>query len=273
MKLTDIFKKANEQFTERLDIYQKKLDAAQAHLNSRFQNPVPPKQNKLARHIIKTYYSDYPEVPYISDDRGEEWLEMASLFPKHSIIPKSMMTRFADGLLPGHAYMLYWLGKYTNKRVPVYFEYKYGINFEKEKVFLFNNGLLDTDSKPTALGEEVIKRHYEVIERHTPPKPDRSIEGITKQILASRDQLIRNGFSDYIFMSNSGCCDICAALNGAHFPLSKLTPGVYAPPMHDKCRCSIAAWLDSAEYEAWMDYLDRGGSTAEWERIKKKFKR
>ena len=36
-------------------------------------------------------------------------------------------------------------------------------------------------------------------------------------------------------------------------------------PRHPNCRCSIAAYEDSDEYEAGLDYLDKGGSTAEWE--------
>lgn len=47
-----------------------------------------------------------------------------------------MMVRNEDGLLPGHIYMLYWLNKFTNKRIPQYFEYEYGIDFEKEVILL-----------------------------------------------------------------------------------------------------------------------------------------
>lgn len=52
------------------------------------------------------------------------------------------MTPYSDGLLPGHIYMLYWLKKYKNKRVPAYFEYRYGIDFEKEKSFFFAINIL-----------------------------------------------------------------------------------------------------------------------------------
>jgi hypothetical protein len=43
-----------------------------------------------------------------------------------------------------------------------------------------------------------------------------------------------------------------------------MMPGENAPPMHPHCRCSTAAYEDSAEYEAWLDYLANGGTTAEW---------
>ena len=38
--------------------------------------------------------------------------------------------------------------------------------------------------------------------------------------------------------------------------------------MHPNCRCSIAAWMDSEEYEEWLDYLDNGGTTEEWNRAR-----
>ena len=84
-------------------------------------------------------------------------------------------------------------------------------------------------------------------------KVDTSDEGITEQILAQRDNMRRNGFKEYEFIANTNCCEICAALNGKHFYISELKTGVNAPPMHAGCRCSIAAYEDSADYEAWLN--------------------
>lgn len=84
------------------------------------------------------------------------------------------------------------------------------------------------------------------------------------QTEAQKQAFQRNGFKEYEFIVNGGCCDVCAALSGKHFLVSKMMPGENAPPMHPHCRCSTAAWEDSAEYEAWLDYLDKGGSTEEW---------
>lgn len=215
--------------------------------------PKEPKQSRVAKQIINLYYADYPETPFISNERGAEWLERAELFPKQSIIPKSIMTRYADGLLPGHIYMLYWLKKHTNKSVPVYFEYKYGINFEKEKSYLYAAGYLDIDNKPTAKGEAAIKKHYSVIEKHTPPKPDLSIEGISKQILKERNNIIKEGYTEYTFLANSSCCEKCGELNGKHFAISDFKIGVNAPPMHEGCRCSIAAYEDEKAYREWLN--------------------
>ena len=101
-------------------------------------------------------------------------------------------------------------------------------------------------------------------------KPDRSIEGISKQTLAQRDSFIRNGFEHYEYIANKSCCSVCAALDGKHFPVSELQIGVNAPPMHDGCCCSIAAWEDEEEYEAWLDYVSKGGTTKEWNKLKAK---
>lgn len=179
------------------------------------------------------------------------------------------MQRYDDGLLPGHIYMLYWLQKYTNKKVPAYFEYKYGIDFEKEKGFLCEKLYLDNTNKPTPKGVDAITKHYDIIENHA-PKNDRSINGISEQILAQRDSFVRNGFRSYTFHANRDCCEICATLNGKHFPISKFKIGVTAPPMHDKCRCSISAYEETIDYEAWLDHLEKGGTTKDWRKHKRK---
>lgn len=126
-----------------------------------------PASDKYRNAIYKKYYRSYPVKPFISLDREKNtnWIEQAEIFPKQSIIPINIMTPFNDGLLPWHIYLMYWIGKYKNKRVPVYFEYKYGIEFEKEKQFLINNGYL-TDNKPTLKGAEAIVAHFDVIDSH-----------------------------------------------------------------------------------------------------------
>lgn len=138
--------------------------------SSLFTSKTPENNSKTtAQIIIEKYYANYPETPYISVERGLDWIERAEMFPKQCIIPKTTMKRYADGLLPGHIYMLYWLEKYTDKKIPAYFEYDYGIDFEKEKRFLALRGYLSCD-KPTTKGMEAIKNHYEVIKaRHPSP--------------------------------------------------------------------------------------------------------
>lgn len=88
------------------------------------------------------------------------------------------------------------------------------------------------------------------------------------QTEAQKQSFMRNGFEEYEFIVNGGCCPICEGLKGKHFKVSKMMPGENAPPMHPHCRCSTAAWEDSKEYEAWLEFLANGGTTEEWNKRK-----
>lgn len=88
------------------------------------------------------------------------------------------------------------------------------------------------------------------------------------QTEAQKQSFVRNGFKQYTFIVNGGCCSICEGIKGKHFDVAKMMPGTNAPPMHPNCRCSTAAYEDSDDYEAWLDFLDKGGSTEEWEKQK-----
>lgn len=81
---------------------------------------------------------------------------------------------------------------------------------------------------------------------------------------AQKKSLERNGFEYYEFIANSGCCDICQGLDGKHFKVEKMMPGENAAPMHPHCRCSAAAYQDEEEFNAWLDYLDKGGTSDDW---------
>lgn len=85
------------------------------------------------------------------------------------------------------------------------------------------------------------------------------------QTEAQRQSFLANGFEEYTFHVNRGCCSACADLDGKHFKIKDMMPGKNAPPMHPNCRCSVSAYEDDAEYEAWLDFLDKGGTTEEWE--------
>ena len=98
------------------------------------------------------------------------------------------------------------------------------------------------------------------------------------QTEAQKQSFIRNGFDEYMYIANASCCADCQALNGKTFKVEKMMPGENASPLHPNCRCSVAAYEDGEEYEAWLDYLDKGGTTkawnetgrAEWEAISNK---
>lgn len=92
------------------------------------------------------------------------------------------------------------------------------------------------------------------------------------QIEAQKQSFDRNGFTEYEFIANGSCCDICKTLDGKHFKLKDMMPGENAPPMHPNCRCSVAAYEDSEEYEKWIEFLSNGGTTAEYNKLKAKNK-
>lgn len=88
------------------------------------------------------------------------------------------------------------------------------------------------------------------------------------QTEAQKQSFERNGFEEYEFIANSNCCDICKANDGKHFKVSKMMPGENAAPMHPHCRCSAAAYSDRKEYDEWLDFLEKGGTTAEYNKLK-----
>lgn len=90
------------------------------------------------------------------------------------------------------------------------------------------------------------------------------------QTEAQKQSFIRNGFEEYEYVacSKTDVCSICQALDGKHFKIEDMMPGTNAPPMHPRCHCSVAAYEDSEDYEKWLDFLDQGGTTEEWESLK-----
>ncbi|WP_173005791.1 minor capsid protein [Faecalicatena contorta] len=70
-------------------------------------------------------------------------------------------------------------------------------------------------------------------------------------------------FDDVVFVSNkfySGHVYDASSLSTLYISNGIIT---------SNCRCSVAAWEDDEEYEAWLDFLNKGGTTEEWERLKK----
>lgn len=88
------------------------------------------------------------------------------------------------------------------------------------------------------------------------------------QTEAQKQSFERNGFEEYTFLALGDACPICRALDGKHFKVKKMMSGTNAPPMHPRCRCSVAAYEDSGDYEAWLDFLSEGGTTEEWNKLK-----
>ena len=91
------------------------------------------------------------------------------------------------------------------------------------------------------------------------------------QTEAQKQSFERNGFTEYEFIANKDCCHICKEKDGKHFKVKDMMPGENAAPLHPHCRCSVAAYEDSDDYEEWLSFLEKGGTTAEWEQKKVKF--
>ena len=80
----------------------------------------------------------------------------------------------------------------------------------------------------------------------------------------------RNGFEQYTFLALGDACGICKELNDKHFYVKDMMPGTNAPPMHPNCRCSTSAYEDSEEYDKWLEHLEKGGTTEEWNEMQNK---
>lgn len=89
------------------------------------------------------------------------------------------------------------------------------------------------------------------------------------QTEVARQSYEKNGNEMYEYMATGPHpCKICKGLDGKVFDVADMMPGENAPPMHPQCHCTTAPHWDKEEYEQWLDYLDKGGTTEEWERLK-----
>ncbi len=93
------------------------------------------------------------------------------------------------------------------------------------------------------------------------------------QTEAQKQSMEENGFELYQFFVNGGYCSACEEVakkktkyGTGVYRIKDLQPGLNAAPIHPNCRCSIAPYEDSDEYKAWLDFLDKGGTTEEWEK-------
>lgn len=64
--------------------------------------------------------------------------------------------------------------------------------------------------------------------------------------IAQKDAYGELDVEEYEFVGtlDGRTCDDCGKLDGEHFPLSEISPGVNAPPMHPYCRCTICPYFD-----------------------------
>ncbi|WP_305150953.1 minor capsid protein [uncultured Dubosiella sp.] len=68
------------------------------------------------------------------------------------------------------------------------------------------------------------------------------------QTEAQRQSFEKNGFDQYTFQSLGTACPHCLAINGKHFDVKDMQPGVNAAPMHPNCRCSTSAYMERTDF-------------------------
>lgn len=85
------------------------------------------------------------------------------------------------------------------------------------------------------------------------------------QTEVDKDLYDEQGITEYEFMAvGPNPCLRCQNIDGEVFSVREMEIGLNAPPMHPRCHCTTAPWFDEAEYEAWLQFLEDGGSTEEW---------
>lgn len=79
------------------------------------------------------------------------------------------------------------------------------------------------------------------------------------------DSYKASGVERYVYLAvNPRACPICRELDGKDFAVSEAEPAKNAPPMHPRCHCTTAPYVDEDDYNAWLNYLNQGGRTSDW---------
>lgn len=79
------------------------------------------------------------------------------------------------------------------------------------------------------------------------------------------DSYKASGVEKYVFMAvNPNACPICREIDGEVYKVSDAEPAKNAPPMHPRCHCTTAPYVDEDEYDMWLEWLNKGGSTSDW---------
>ncbi len=100
------------------------------------------------------------------------------------------------------------------------------------------------------------------------------------QTEAQRRSFEENGFDQYTFHSLGTACPHCLAINGKHFKVKDMQPGLNAAPKHPNCRCSVSAYMERTDFgvsdeevklfDEWSEtYDDHGLSWKDWKDLKK----
>lgn len=85
------------------------------------------------------------------------------------------------------------------------------------------------------------------------------------------DSYKQSGVERYVYLAvNPRACPICRALNGKDYPVEGAeiaNEDHPLPPMHPRCHCTTAPYVDEDEYNMWLEWLNKGGSTSDWNKM------
>ena len=82
------------------------------------------------------------------------------------------------------------------------------------------------------------------------------------------DSYKASGVEKYVYMAvNPRACPICREIDGEVYNVADAEPAKNAPPMHPRCHCTTAPYVEEDEYNAWLNYLNQGGSTSDWNKM------
>lgn len=85
------------------------------------------------------------------------------------------------------------------------------------------------------------------------------------------DSYKQSGVTRYVYMAvNPRACPICQSLDGKDYPVegAEIANEEHPlPPMHPRCHCTTAPYVDEDDYNSWLNYLSKGGSTSDWNKM------
>lgn len=81
--------------------------------------------------------------------------------------------------------------------------------------------------------------------------------------VAQKDAYSELDVEEYEFVGtlDDDTCSDCGNLDGQHFPMSEMQPGINAPPMHPYCRCTTCPCFDDEFTDGMRASRDENGKT------------
>lgn len=73
------------------------------------------------------------------------------------------------------------------------------------------------------------------------------------QTQAQKESFEKNGYDEYVFIALETACGECLPLDGEIFKVADMQPGLNASPIHPHCMCSEAAYMDTNDFNKWIN--------------------